>query len=48
MTKPKITKIKNTMNWFNSRLDIVKGENWELENCSPKGKKRERERKKPD
>ena len=27
------------MNRFNSRLDIAKGKNWELENCSPKGKR---------
>ena len=33
------------MNTFNSRLDIAKGKNWELENCSPKEK---RERKNPD
>ena len=37
-------KIKNIMNRLNSRLDIAKGKNWGLENCSPKGK-REKERK---
>ena len=31
------------MNRFNSRLDIAKGKNWKLENCSPK-EKREKEK----